>query len=246
MKYLNKISFALLATLISQDALALSEGTIEAAKAQAKNQQAGAQLLATQNARLGVLGLAQDANHRAALTALGALGIVDNANNVAAAAALINANGAAIAVNLPNLVATRHLEAYITAGNRLTQLQIDAVKNANAINSGTRDAMVWAITNGFGGQAIGTVPVGIAVHHSNTGTGNHRFEIKYGLGHGWAGGHVAGNNTFLIHKSNAPINGAVPNGRAAANPPVYIVFNNLQNDGVNAGMATVQDLGIKP
>ena len=95
MKYLKIVPFALVASLVSQDAMALNEATIQAAKT-----------VVIQDARLGVLGLPQDPAHRAALASLGP--VPDTANNVRAAVAL---KAAGLDVDLANVNAAVALAA---------------------------------------------------------------------------------------------------------------------------------------
>ena len=89
MKYLKILPLSLVATLLSQESMALKESTIQRARVEENRQR----VEGPQNAILAGLGLPQNANHRAALTALGAGGIGVNVHNVAAAVALLAGGG---------------------------------------------------------------------------------------------------------------------------------------------------------
>ena len=349
MKYLKILPFALVASLVSQEAMALREGTIQAAQAQVLAQQAAAQLLLDQNAYLGGIALPQNDDYRAAVLANGghagapaievlilqvletggAAGILHgdgpqqaavaamlalpgadhttitrdavlaavalqafiaggggagipfteanirtthklikpavnlpvNLNNFNAAHYLRNPQGGGVAapVNVVNvtagvslltaLVAPVHINAanvnaaillapFVAAGNQISQAQIDAVKAA-MVNNAVRDAMVWAINNGFGGQPAGTIPAGIA-RVSNSAVVSTLIVIHGAVPFGATAGRFVGvgNNEMLVHQNH--LGGGAP----ALND--VIVFTGAIDDPLNGANITVQNYAIAP
>jgi len=146
--------------------------------------------------------------------------------------ALENANGDAIAINQANVDAAILLNPYIVGGNQLTAPQIAAVIIAIVINNNTRDAVVWAITNGFGAQAVGTVPVGVAEVTGIAGN-DHTLTVRYGnaaIPFGANAGKFAGND-FHVHLNQLPVGTAIGH---------FLVFSAAADD-IGAAFITLTD-----
>ena len=159
-------------------------------------------------------------------------------NNVRAAVALAAAAGGVLPVNAGNVAAAVLLAPYVAGGGgrQVTAPQIAAVVAATAVNPNVRDAMVWAITNGFGGQAVGTVPAGIAevTVSANVST----LAVRYGaVPFGATPGRFAGQD-MQVHQNH--LGGGAP----ALNS--LIVFTGAIDDPINGANITVQNYAVAP
>ncbi|MDP4840561.1 MAG: hypothetical protein NWR43_03160, partial [Alphaproteobacteria bacterium] len=133
----------------------------------------------------------------------------------------------------------------------ISQLQLDAITSANAINNNTRNAVVWAIENAGGawaGVAAGTIPAGIV--QSQGAPVNHPGDVLFRVV--WLntpnvviGNIVAGpipniviGNDITVHTGNlrdANIAGGT-----------YVVFDSINQDAVDNAKKDLGNMAIKP
>jgi hypothetical protein len=160
--------------------------------------------------------------------------------NVTAAQALLNAVGAPVPVNAANVDAAVLLAPYVAGGGgrQLNLAQVDAVKDATAVNANVRGAMVWAITNGFGGQPVGTVPAGIA--RVALAGADSTLTVMYGAPPFGANAARFAGNDMIVQQAN------IGGGLAAPALNSLIVFTGVVDDGGNPNNVITQNSAVVP